>query len=58
MTIDKYLLEIGFCRLSTDPFINNMGTANSAGPYTSISLYFDDPVLLSSEQAFTEKVAS
>jgi len=56
MTIDKYLREIGFRRLSTDPCIYVKGTPNSSTPYTVISLYVDDLILLSSEQSTLDKV--
>jgi len=57
-TINKFLLEIGFRRLTTDPCIYVKGTPNNAQSYTIISLYVDDLILMSNENTAIDKVVS
>jgi len=48
-TINKFLIEIGFRRLTTDACIYVKGAPNSTQPYTILALYVDDLVVMSSD---------
>jgi len=48
-TINKFLLEIGFRRLSTDSCIYVKGIPNSSQPYLILALYVDNLILMSNE---------
>jgi histone deacetylase 1/2 len=57
-TINKFLLEIGFHRLSTDGCIYVKGTPNSGQPYIILALYVDDLILMSNQNEALQRVVS
>jgi len=57
-TINKFLVEIGFRRLTTDACIYVKGTPNSGQPYTILALYVDDLVIMSNDDGALVRVIS
>jgi len=55
-TINKFLTEIGFRRLVGDPCIYVKGVPNSSHPYTIISLYVDDLIVMSNTSSAISRV--